>query len=154
YLHPTVWTGLWRDRYARRKLRRMMRAHPHRPRVFAVLNLAAHDELWWRGFQLAELLIEQVELAAQPLRPEEVDGLIDDARQRAEIYRRAGWGLLSWICERRAAQLARDHDRNFRTEAEREDAMIRAATKRLFWQFAMRGDRLVAGLVGKALGRV
>jgi hypothetical protein len=154
YFHPTVWTGLGRDRHARRKLRRMMRDHPQRPRVCAGLSLAAHDELWWRGFQLAKLLIEQVELAAQPLRPEEVDGLIDDKRQHAEIYRRSpGWALLAWICEQRAAQLARDHERDFRTEAEREVAMIRAAGKRLFWQFAMRGDLCVAGLVGKALGR-
>jgi hypothetical protein len=154
YFHPTVWTGLWRDRHARRKLRRMMRDHPQRERVFAGLSLAAHDELWWRGFQLAKLLIEQVELAAQPLRPKEVDGLIDDARQRAEIYRRAGLGLLAWICERRAAHLARDYERDFRTEAEREVAMILSAGSRLFWQFAMRGDLRVARLVGKALRRM
>jgi hypothetical protein len=154
YLHPTVWTGLWRDRHARRKLRRMMRDHPQRARIFAGLSLAARDELWWRGSQLSKLLIEQVELAAQPLRPEEVDRLIDDERQRAEIYWRAEWGLQAWRCEQRAAQLARDHERDFRTEAERENAMIRAARWRFFCQFAMRGDLLVAGLVGKALGRV
>jgi hypothetical protein len=116
-------------------------------------RLAAHEETWVRTFQLAKLLIEQVELAAQPLRPEEVDHLIDDTRQRAESYGRAEMGLLAWICERRAAQLARDHEKDFRTEAEREHAMIRAAAKRLIWHFAIRGDRLVAGLVGKALGR-
>ena len=155
YFHPTVWAGLWRDQHTRRKLRRLMRHHRQRQRVFAGLSLAAHNELWWRGLQLAKLLIEQVELAAQPLRPEEVDDLIDDEQQHAEIYRRSlGWALLAWICERRAAQHVRDHERDFRTEAEREDAMIRAAGRRLFWQFVMRGDLRVAGLVGKALGRV
>jgi hypothetical protein len=153
YFHPTVWAELWRDQHTRRKLRRLVR-HPQRQRVFAGLSLAAHDELWWRGFQLAKLLIEQVELAAGPLRPEEVDRLIDDKRQRAESYRRAGLGLLAWLCEQLAAQHARDHEKDFRTEAEREDAMIRAAAKRLVWHFAIRGDRLVADLVGEALGRV
>src|SRR5262245_41898939 len=41
YFHPTVWAGLWRDQHTRRKLRRLMRHHPQRQRVFAGLSLAA-----------------------------------------------------------------------------------------------------------------
>jgi hypothetical protein len=153
YFHPTIWAGVWRDKHTRPKLRRMVRDYPQRQHILASCRMAADDEPRWRGLQLAELLIEQVELAAQPLRPEEVDRLIDNERQRAENYRRAGVDVLAWICERRAAQHARDHERDFRTEAEREDAMIRAAARRLIWNFGMRGDWLVAGLVGKTLGR-
>jgi hypothetical protein len=154
YLRQTVSAELWRDPRTRRKLQRMVRDHPQRRLALASFRMAAHDERRVRAFQLAKLLIEQVELAAQPLRPDEVGRLIDYERRRADNYRRAGVGLLAWLCERMAAKHAQDHERDFRTEAEREAAMIRAAAKRLVWQFAMRGDRLVAGLVGEALGRV
>jgi hypothetical protein len=154
YLHQTVSAELWRDLQTRRKLRSMVRDHPQRLRILVSFRRAAHHESWERAFQLAELLIEQVELAARPLRPEKVDRLIHNERQRAENYRRAGAGLLAWLCEQKAAQHAQDHERDFRTEAEREDTMIRAAGKRLVLHFAMRGDRLVARLVGEALGRV
>lgn len=83
-----------------------------------------------------------------------MDRLIDNERQRAENFQRAGADVLARLCEQKAAQLARDHKRDFRAEAEREDAMIGAAARRLVWHFAMRGDRLVARLVGEALGRV
>jgi hypothetical protein len=152
YLRQTVSAELWRDPHTRRKLQRMLRDHPQRGLALASFRMAAHDEPWVRAFQLARLLIEQVELAAQPLCPAEVDRLIDNERQRAEHFRRAGAGLAAWLWEQRAAQHVRDHERDFRTEAEREDAMIRAAAKRLIWNFAMRGDRLVANLVGEALG--
>jgi hypothetical protein len=149
YLHPTVWAEVWRRPQTRRKLQRMVRDHPQRRLVLASFRMGA-DERWARPFQLAKLLIQQVELAARPLRPPEVDRLIDDERQSAENYGRCGMGVLACICERRAAQHARDY---FRTEAEREDAMIYAAARWLVWHFAMRGDRLVAGLVGEGLGR-
>jgi hypothetical protein len=156
YLRPTVWAELWRDPRTRRKLQRIVRELdlPERQPVLAGRHMALHDEPRMRAIQFAQLLIDQAELAGQPLRPEEVDRLIDNERQRAESLRRAEMDSLAWIRERRAAQLAREHERDFRTEAEREDAMIRAAAKWLIWHFAMRGDRLVAGLVGEALGRV
>jgi hypothetical protein len=154
YLRQTVSAELWRDPDTRRQLQRMLRDYPQRRLALASFRMAAHDEASVRAFQLAKLLIEQVELAAQPLRPEEVDRLIDYERQRAENFRRAGAGVLARLCEQKAAQLARDHEKDFRTEAERDDAMIRAAARRLVWHFAMRGDRLVARLVGEATGRV
>jgi hypothetical protein len=156
YLRPTVWADLWRDPHTRRKLQRILREldHPEHQRFLAGLHMALHDEPRMRAIQFAQLLIDQAELAAQPLRPEVVDRLIENERQRAENLRRAEMDSLAWIRERRAAQLAREHERDFRTEAEREDAMIRAAAKWLIWHFAMRGDRLVACLVGEALGRV
>lgn len=156
YLRPTLWAELWRDPHTRRKLQRILRKldRPERQRVLAGLHMAVRDEPKMRAIQLAQLLIEQVELATQPLRPEAVDRLIDNERQCAENFRLAGAGVLARLCEQKAAQLARDHERDFRTEAEREAAMIRAAAKRLVWHFAMRGDRLVARLVGEALGSV
>jgi hypothetical protein len=154
YLRQSVWAELWRDPRTRRKLQRMLQDHPQHRLVLAGFRMAAHDEPRMREFHLVTLLIEQAELAARPLRPEEVDRLIHHERLRAEHYRRAGAGLLAWLCEQRAAQHARDHERDFRTEASREDAMIYAAARRLVWYFAFRGDRLVAGLVGEALGRV
>jgi hypothetical protein len=153
YLRQTVAAELWRDKHSRRKLQRMTRGHPQRRLALAGFRMAAHDEPWMRAFQIAKLLIEQVELAARPLRPDEVDRLIDNERQRAENYRRAGASVPAWLCEQTAAQHARDHARDFRTEAEREDVMIYAAARRLVWHFAMRGDRLVAGLVGEVLER-
>jgi hypothetical protein len=145
---------LWRDPHTRRKLQRLVRDYPQRRLVWAGFRMAADNEPWMRAFHLATLLIEQVELAAQPLRPEEIDRLIDNERQRAENYCRAGVGVLAWLCEQKATQHARDQERDFRTEADREDAMIRAAARQLVLNFAMRGDRLVAGLVGEALGRM
>jgi hypothetical protein len=153
YFRPTVLAELWRDKHTRRELRCIVQDHPQRQRFLAGFRMTAHDELWMRAYLLAKLLIEQVELAAQPLRPQEVDRLIENALQRVANLRRAGVSVLPWLWVQRAVQHARDHEREFRTEAEREDAMIRAATKRLALNFAMRGDRLVAGLVETALGR-
>lgn len=70
YLRQTVSAVLWRDQHTRRKLQRMLRDHPRRELALASFRMAAHDEPWVRAFQLAKLLIEQVELAKQPLRPE------------------------------------------------------------------------------------
>jgi hypothetical protein len=124
-----------------------------RQRFLAGLHTAAHDEPQMRAIRLAMLLIEQAELAAQPLRPEEVDRLIERERQRAEHLRRAEFVDTARLFEQLAAKLARDHERDFCTEAEREKAMIRTAATRLIRDFDMRGDRLVAGLVSAALER-
>lgn len=153
YLRQTVSAELWRDPDRQRELRRMLRDHPQRDLVLASFRMAADDEPFTRAHQLAKLLIEQMELAARPIRSAEVDRLIEDQLERAEHLRRAGVGGLAILTEERAAHLAQEHQRDFRTEDDRADAMVRAAAGRLVWHFAMRGDRLVAGLVTAALGR-
>jgi hypothetical protein len=154
YLRETVSAELWRDPNSQRELRRVLRDHQQRDLVLASFRMAADDEPFTRAHQLAKLLIEQVELAARPIRPAEVDRLIARELERAELLRRAGGvGGFAILSEERAARLAQEHERDFRTEDDRADAMVRAAARRLVWHFAIRGDRLVAGLVGAALGR-
>jgi hypothetical protein len=153
YLRQTVPAELWRARHSRRELRRMLRDHPQRGLVLASFRMAADEEHWMRAHQLAKLLIEQVELAARPIRPANVDRVIGDKLERAEHPRLGGVSGLAILSEERAARLAQEHERGFRTEDDRADAMVRAAARRLVWYFAMRGDRLVARLVGAALGR-
>jgi hypothetical protein len=152
-LRQTVSAELWRDRHSRRELRRMLRDHPQRDLVLASFRMAADKEHWMRAYQLAKLLIEQVELAARPIRPVELDRLIEDTLERAEHLRLGGVTGLAILSEERAARLAQEHERDFRTADDRADAMVNAAARRLVWHFAMRGDQLVAALVGAALGR-
>jgi hypothetical protein len=153
YLRQTVAAELWRDRQSQCELRRMLQDHPQRDLVLASFRMAADDEPFTRAHQLTKLLIEQVELVARPIRPAKVDRFIEDELERAEHLRLAGIGTLASICEQRAAQLAQEHERDFRTEDDRANAMFRVAARRFVWHFAMRGDRLVAALVGAALGR-
>lgn len=148
YLRQTVSAELWRNPHTRRKLQRMVRDHPQRRLALASFRMAAHDERRVRAFQLAKLLIEQVELAAQPLRPDEVGRLIDYERRRAENYRRAGVGLLAWLCERKAAKHARAtgcsaHNEN--THHRRRERCRRAAQDKLRGHHQQRGREQLDG---------
>jgi hypothetical protein len=90
YLHPTLWIDAWRNPRTRRGLQRLARKLPRPDLVLAAYRMVANDEPFERAHQTAKLLIEQVELATRPLRPEDVDRLIASERERAKLLRRAG----------------------------------------------------------------
>lgn len=181
YFRPSAWTEVWHNPAKMQSFRRSIVAYNDRyqsvvgrrfkeaPGWQKVLQgklsdeerqLRAHNDRQMREIQLAWLLIAQAELAALPLRLEEIDRRIDTERKLAEHLRHEGYVGEARSHERYAAELARKHERDFLNERQRENVMIFSAVMHLTWNFVvepsgtgLRGDRLVAGLVGEALGR-
>jgi hypothetical protein len=148
YLHPMLPAVIWRDRELRRDVERLLREHPQHRRAMKWFQYAASNEGEARDIRLAMLVERLADLASRPLESNRVRRrrqLVAELQNRDLAEEAEVIAILSTV-------LQTGPNATFRSEAERKDVLILATRWCLGWDFGMRGDGVIAQLVGTVLG--